>query len=218
MASSTHKLKNVLFPSQLNSKSNSEEPIISPERIRQLHDAAVNCIIRDGHSFGLFRQPGMSQFLTTAVPGYRGPHRKTVKRNVSRLYALHTQKLRSFLSKINFIALTTDVWRSSKRIYFISLTGHVFTNAYESVPIVLGCRRIIGRHLSTTIERYLTFELARLKLTPDKIVSITTDNGADVKKATSSFKFGNRVSCMAHNLNLVVKHGLCLWTKPNQKE
>lgn len=195
-----------------------DEPNISPERIRELHEAAISCIIRDGHSFGLFRQPGMSQFLATAVPGYRRPHRKTVKRNISSLYSLYTKKLRSFLSKVNFIALTTDLWRSSKRTYFNSLTGHVFTDAYESVPIVLGCRRIIGRHLSSTIERYLCFELNRLGITPDKIVSITTDNGSDVKKVTSSVKFGNRISCMAHNLNLVVKQGVRLWTKPNPKE
>ena len=37
----------------------------------------------------------------------------------------------------------------------------------------------------------------------------------DIKKATLSFDFGRRIACMAHNLNLVVKRGLCLWKKPN---
>ena len=114
--------------------------------------------------------------------------------------------------------MTCDLWRSPQRTNYISLTGHVFTKQYESVPIVLGCRRIIGRHLSTTIESYIEYELKRLNIRPKQIISITTDNGSDLKKATFSFKFGDRISCMGHNLNSVVKNGLCLWTEPNSNE
>lgn len=192
-----------------------EVPVITAERKRELHDAAVDCIIRDGLSFGVFQQPGMSQFLQVAVSGYKGPDRKIVRSKIAVLYSSYTKRLRSVLSKIDFLALTCDLWRSSKRIYFISLTGHVFTNKYETIPIVLGCRRIIGRHLSTNIERYIDFELTRLNIKPEQIVSITTDNGSDMKKATSSFKYGTRISCMGHNFNLVVKNGLCLWKEPN---
>ncbi|CAF4929452.1 unnamed protein product, partial [Rotaria sp. Silwood1] len=69
------------------------------------------------------------------------------------------------------------------------LTGHVFTNKYKTVSIVLGCHRVIGRHLSTTIERYIEFELKRLNIKQEQLVSITTDNGSDMKKATSTLKF-----------------------------
>ncbi|CAF4551322.1 unnamed protein product, partial [Rotaria magnacalcarata] len=67
--------------------------------------------------------------------------------------------------------------------------GHVFTDKYETIPIVLGCRRVIGRHSSTTIERYIEFELKRLSIKQEQLVSITTDNGSDIKKATSTLKF-----------------------------
>ena len=160
----------------------------------------------------------MTQLLQVAVPGYIGLNRKTVRKKVAALYSSYTTKLRSVLSKIDFIALTCDLWRNSKRIYFISLTGHVFNNEYESISIVLGCRRAIGRHLSTTIENYITFELRRLNIKPEQIVSITTDNGSEMKKATSTLKFGNHISCMGHDLSLVVKHGLCLWKEPNPDE
>ncbi|CAF3559831.1 unnamed protein product [Rotaria sp. Silwood1] len=141
--------------------------VISPERKRELHTATVNCILRDGLALGVFRQPGMSQFLQIAVPGYAGPNGKT----------------------LIFFVLTCDLWRSSKRVHYISLTGHVFTNKYKTVSIVLGCHRVIGRHLSTTIERYIEFELKRLNIKQEQLVSITTDNGSDMKKATSTLKF-----------------------------
>ncbi|CAF3642681.1 unnamed protein product [Rotaria sp. Silwood1] len=163
--------------------------VVSPERKRELHTAAVNCILRDGLALGVFRQPGMSQFLQIAVPGYAGPNGKTVRQKIAAIYSSYTTKLRSVLSKVDFFALTCDLWRSSKRVHYISLTGHVFTNKYKTVSIVLGCHRVIGRHLSTTIERYIEFELKRLNIKQEQLVSITTDNGSDMKKATSTLKF-----------------------------
>lgn len=198
--------------------SKSGTPLITSERRRDLHTAAVNCIIRDGLPFGLFRQPGMTQFLKAAVPGYLGPHRKTVRRKIAALYSSYTIKLRNILSKVDLIALTCDLWRSPQRINYISLTGHVFTDQYESVPIILGCRRIVGRHFSTTIVNYIEYELKRLNIRREQIISITTDNGSDMKKATSSLKFGDRISCMGHNLNLVLQNGLCLWKEPNENQ
>ncbi|CAF1281751.1 unnamed protein product [Rotaria sp. Silwood1] len=168
--------------------------VVSPERKRELHTAAVNCILRDGLALGVFRQPGMSQFLQIAVPGYAGPNGKTVRQKIAAIYSSYTTKLRSVLSKVDFFALTCDLWRSSKRVHYISLTGHVFTNKYKTVSIVLGCHRVIGRHLSTTIERYIEFELKRLNIKQEQLVSITTDNGSDMKKATSTLKFGDDTS------------------------
>jgi hypothetical protein len=159
----------------------------------------------------------MSSFLSTAIPGYKGPHRKTVRSRIAFLYSKYTAKLRQLLPKVGPIALTSDLWRSSKRISFISLTAHIFTENYETIPIVLGCRRIIGAHLATTIERYIKYELNRYDIKQEQLISITTDNGSNMKKATS-VKFGDRISCMAHNLNLVVNKGLRLWIEPKADE
>ncbi|CAF3812608.1 unnamed protein product, partial [Rotaria sordida] len=101
-------------------------------------------------------------------------------------------------------------------VHFISLTAHTFTHHYEHVSIVLGFRRIIGPHSSTLIENYIQYELDRLGIQPQQIISITTDNGSNMKKAAATLRFGNPISCMAHNLNLVVSKGLCLWSEPKQ--
>lgn len=218
LASSIHKIPNMLFRSQVPKNLKYKIVTISPERKRELYDAAANCVIEDGLPFDVFRRSGMSKFLMTVLPGFIGPHRKTIRRRISMIYSLHTAKLRTILPKIGLFALTSDLWKSSRQVHFISLTAHTFTNSYEQVPIVLGCRRILGQHLSPVIERYIQFELNRLWIKPEQIISITTDNGSNMKKATSAFQFGHRISCMAHNLNLTVKHGLCLWMAPNPKQ
>jgi hypothetical protein len=213
-----HKVPNVLFKSQINNYIK-PEPIttISPDRKRELIDAAVDCILEDGLPFNVFRRPGMSRFLSTAVPGFIGPHRKTIRRKIGVLYSLYLSKLRAIIPKLGFLAITSDLWKNSRNIHFISLTAHTFTHDYQNISITLSCRRIIGKHTAVLIERYIKYELVRLGITPEQIISITTDNGSNMKKATSSFQFGQRISCMGHNFNLVVKKGVCLWDEPNEK-
>lgn len=203
-----------MFNSQ-NNTDKSKSSNLSFERQHLLHEAAVDCILKDGLPFGIFRKPGMINFIHTAVPGYLGPDRKTVRKRISKLYAYHVEKLKSILPKLGPLALTSDIWRSSQRVYYLSLTCHFLNENYESQSIVLSSRRFSGRHWSNNIAQYLEFELNRLNIRPEQVVSITTDNGSDIKKATSTSKFGYRISCMAHNLNLIVQNGLCLWKEPN---
>lgn len=160
----------------------------------------------------------MAKFLSIAVPGYIAPHRKTIRRRIAVLYSLYKRKLRNLMPHIDFVALTSDIWKNSRQMHFIALTAHVFTNKYEHVPIVIGCRRIIGQHLSLSIERYIKYELESIGIRRSQIVSITTDNGSNMKKVAASLKFGSPISCMAHNLNLVVNKGLCLWIKPKAEK
>ncbi|CAF1963465.1 unnamed protein product [Rotaria magnacalcarata] len=46
---------------------------------------------------------------------------------------------------------------------------------------------------------------------------ITTDNASDIKGATECGDFGPRFPCIAHTLNLIINHALCIWNKPDEK-
>ena len=184
------------------------------ERRKELNDAIINSILEDGLPFDIFRKPGMAKFLSVAIPGYTAPHRKTIRQKIALLYCLYTRKLRDLMPQIGFLALTSDIWKNSRQVHLIALTAHAFTRYYEHVPIVIGCRRIIGQHLSASIERYIKYELDRIGIKRSQIISITTDNDSNIKKVAATLKFGSPIRCMTHNLNLVVNKGLCLWVKP----
>ena len=52
-----------------------------------------------------------------------------------------------------------------------------------------------------------------------KVVPMKTDNEATVKLACSNLSVNcKRLSCLAHNLNLVVHNSFQLWTKPLEYE
>ncbi|CAF1685048.1 unnamed protein product [Rotaria magnacalcarata] len=218
LSSSCHKIPNVLFKSQTYDNSKPNLTTISSERRKDLNDSIIDAVVQDGLAFDTFRRPGMAKFLSVAIPGYVAPHRKTIRRRIATLYSLHTKKLRDLVPRLGFLSLTSDIWKNSRQVHFIALTAHAFTSNYEHVPIVIGCRRILGQHTSVSIERYIKYELDRIGIKPSQVVSITTDNGSNIKKVAATLKFGAPISCMAHNLNLVVHKGLCLWIQPKAED
>lgn len=214
----THGFTQFLFPSQRRLKPSNENDPLSRERRQELHSAAIDCIIDDSLPFGAFRRRGMADFLSIAIPGYVGPHRNTVRRHLYYTYKKHRTALRKILSDVRGIALTADTWKSSRRARFICLTGHFFTNSFEHVSLVLGFRRVVGRSFAATLRAYIAYEIKRLNIADYQIISITTDGGSDIRKATSNGQFGQPILCLAHVLHLIVTKGLCIWKKPDEKK
>jgi hypothetical protein len=107
------------------------------------------------------------------------------------------------LTKIHQIALTTDLWKNKNDKYFMSISAHFFDEKFNYISRTIGFKRIASRHLTKNLENFLLDELQRLKIQREKIQSITTDNGADIKKAAAAVS--HRLSCTAHNLNLALK-------------
>ena len=59
---------------------------------------------------------------------------------------------------------------------------HVLNDDSECVPIVIGCCHLIGRLVASDLSRYIKYELDRVGILNDQIVSITTDNGSAILK------------------------------------
>ncbi|CAF2660280.1 unnamed protein product [Rotaria sp. Silwood2] len=205
----------VMYASQFQQRAPKLNPI-KPDRKLELDKAALECIIIDGRPFGEFRRLGMSKFLNIICPGYRGPSRKTVRRQLGLSYHKYRQELRIALASVNAIAITVDIW-TKKQTSFICLTGHVFNNKYESISIVLGFRRLSGAHRADNIKKYILYEMQNLEI-EEKVCAIVSDNGSNIKKAINEIKPGQRFSCIAHNINLVVRNGLKIWEPVEKKK
>ena len=87
---------------------------LSNEKKCKLDEAAINCIIIDGRSWGDFRRDGISQFLKVAVPGYTGPCSRTVQRNLFQLYNKKKEDFKNGLSKTQNLSITADLWKSRR--------------------------------------------------------------------------------------------------------
>ncbi len=206
-----------MYPSQIKQRERPDKKaIILPFLKKELDTAAIECIVKDGLSFGTFRRDGMQHFLNTIKPGYRGPSRQTVRKRLDKMYQERRSALKEKFKQVPFISLTTDLWMNSRRYHFLVVTAHYQNDYHQTFSEIISFRCFRGRHLSVRLKKFLLNEIKKLGI-ESKIFSITTDNGSDIKSATSSHEFGIRFSCDAHNINRTISVGLDLWKKTSSK-
>ncbi|CAF3170865.1 unnamed protein product [Rotaria sp. Silwood2] len=185
-----------LYPSQIKQGENIEKKAsILPHVNKELDTAAIKCIVKDG---------------------YRGPSRQTVRKHLDKMYQERRSSLKEKFKIVPFISLTTDLWMNSRRYHFLVITAHYHNEHYETFSDVISIRSFRGRHLSARLKKFILHEIKKLEI-ETKIFSIATDNGGDIKSATSSQEFGIRFSCDAHNINRAISTGLDLWKKITSK-
>lgn len=63
-----HDMPQVMFQSQIKQRDRKRGEV-PPDRRRELHKAAIACIIEDGRPFNEFRRKGMTKFLDIIYPG-----------------------------------------------------------------------------------------------------------------------------------------------------
>ncbi|CAF4645497.1 unnamed protein product, partial [Rotaria socialis] len=214
-----HKFTDFLYPSQRPTKQLPEEETlsVSGQNKKALDTAAIQAIIEDSHAFNIFRKSGMQKFLSLATPGYRGPNRKTVVKRLKSMYKERRSTIRNNLSSISDISLSVDIWKSIRQDHFLCLSAHYYDDHYEANSHVISFRRFLGTHYSDRIEQFISHEIEKLNIEA-KIRSITTDNGADIRLAAQNqLKFGTRISCLIHVLNLVVQNGMWLFKIPKRQ-
>ncbi|CAM4794435.1 unnamed protein product [Rotaria magnacalcarata] len=212
-----HKLTDFLYPSQRPQEKLPKPVNLTQQRKKILDEAAIQAIIDDSHSFNIFRKSGMQKFLSLAVPNYRGPNRRTVVKRLKSMYKARRSTICNDLALISDISLSADIWKSIRHDHFICLSAHYYDNHYHLNSRVIAFRHFIGPHYSDRIEKFITNEVEKLNL-ENKIRSLTTDNGSDIRLASmNKLKFGTRISCLIHVLNLVVQNGLWLFKIPKRR-
>ncbi|CAF2047524.1 unnamed protein product [Rotaria magnacalcarata] len=175
---------------------------------KKLDETAIEAIVQDGLPFNHFQKSEMKNFLSVIKYGYQDPHRRTVRKRLGILY----QQRRAFikkkqLSSVLHISLRTEVWKSSNNEFFICLTCHFLISSYANESFILSFRRFDDKHTGQKFRSFINNELQKMNLRL-KVSSIATDDDSDIKSATLGTAFGRRLSCVAHNLNLVVKNAL----------
>ena len=163
----------------------------------------LDAIIIDSRPFGDFRKPGLSKVIQRLANGYYPRDRRYNSKKLKLIFKEQKDKLRKIFRHINHIALTSDIWKSKSLEYFITLTAHFFDKNFNLRSLNIDFAKFNGRHFSTSFKSYLMKQINEFSI-QDKVVAITTDNGSDIKRATTA-DFGTRFSCFAHNLSLIVK-------------
>ncbi|KAK9196087.1 hypothetical protein WN943_004215 [Citrus x changshan-huyou] len=181
----------------------------------------VKMIIKDKLPFRFVEAEGFLEFMETCCPKFEVPSRRTITRDILKLYQNEKGLLKSILSaNKQRVCITTDTWTSIQMSNFIVVTAHFIDEEWVLHKRILTFTPI-SNHKGDGIGKLI--ENCLIDWGIEKLLTITVDNAsantlaiAYVKKKLANWS-GNsmvlnglymHVRCSAHIINLIVQDGL----------
>ncbi|CAI5660274.1 zinc finger BED domain-containing protein 1-like [Oreochromis niloticus] len=158
----------------------------------------INTVSREGFTSLIHkvdqrhRIPSQNYFSHVAIPQMDKTCRKTVMFE---------------LSQAKNYASTTDLWSSRTTEPYMSFTVHFLTEDFELKTLCLETVYFPDSHTSENIAHVVRDVLASWDLREDRQVCITTDNGANVVRATELNNWV-RLQCFGHRLHLAIENSI----------
>ena len=116
------------------------------------------------------------------------------------------------LSKVHFIAVTTDFWSDNKGLSYLVLTGHYINQEFNLNSTILHFSSFQKFHFSELFGAEIEKQLIELNIF-EKVTSIACDSGPNMIKMFDYLTGSDiiRIRCQAHFLHLIVCNGLGRW-------
>lgn len=112
-------------------------------------------IAKDNHPFQIVEDEGFQHFIKTAIPLYKVPGRKSITRLMEEKYELLSMVIKSKLSAVNAITLTTDVWTDTLNTRsYLGMTAHFISEA-KLQSVMLGVTPLEERHTADYLSEWL---------------------------------------------------------------
>ncbi len=147
---------------------------------------------------------GFRRMIKTLDPRYVIPSRKYFSQTaIPNLYQQHRAKLEVDLATVPHFAATTDMWSSRSMEPYLSLTVHFISDDWVLQSHCLQTSYFPDDHTGEFLSAGLQEALDCWGLSVQKLVAITTDSGANIKKAIELNNW-TRLQCFGHRLHLAI--------------
>jgi len=123
------------------------------------------------------------KYLSSIAPLYKAPCKKTITNMMENKYELLSSLMKSKLSVVKHLSLTTDIWTDTLNTKsFLRLTCHfILDNEYKSIAI--GVMELDERHTAKNLETWLLKMIQDWNINKDNITVVVSDSGSNIKKA-----------------------------------
>lgn len=181
---------------------------LSEEQKKRTDLSLLKLIVKDFQPLSIVENAGFLEYSKTLNPLYTVPSRNILRNNIlSTKYVEEVAKLKSILHDVKYVSLTTDIWQSDSNMSYLSLTCH-FVHDMQLHSRVLSVKEITSvHHTGKNIAADISAILTEWDL-DGKIVTIVSDNGANIKNAITVHLRKYHHPCVAHTLNLISKEAL----------
>jgi len=124
------------------------------------------------------------------------------------MYEMVVQRVKDKLKNVSAVCLTTDGWTSRNNESFLAVTAHFIDpdNVTELSSVLLACTSFGESHTADNLASFLKTTVDEWGLS-QRITVVVSDNAANIKSAIEKCNW-RRLSCFAHDINLIVHCGL----------
>ncbi|CAG8847386.1 20330_t:CDS:2, partial [Gigaspora margarita] len=182
--------------------------VITKRRQEKIAQLLVEFIIEDCQPFHILRNKAFRRLLNYMESGFQIPCEPTVKKMINKAYYWSRDQLFSMINMDGgYVNLTTDLWSSRTNQGYIGITVTWIDSNFELKEALLTIRLLPSPHTAEAIRDSLNQVIINWGLN-GRVFCITTNNGANIKKAIGLMDNITRSSCSAHTLQLSVLKGL----------
>lgn len=182
---------------------------LTPDEAQRIDAELARCVYEEGFPLSIVDKPAFKRFLRAVRPAYNPPARRQLSEQLlEEAYQRKKQEVDAALTKAPMISIVSDGWTNVRNEsiinYLASVNGEVFF--YKSS--CSGSNRHTAEFIANGLKDVIT------SLGPDKVISVTTDNAANMVSAWKLLRQDNHrlitLGCCSHRLNLlgndIVKH------------
>ncbi|KAE9542433.1 hypothetical protein AGLY_003294 [Aphis glycines] len=173
----------------------------------EIDKCLVKMITADYQPLSIVENVGFLEFTKKIQPLYTPPSRKLLTTKLlPDQYNVIYLKLKYMLENVNDVSITTDMWTSDSTRSYITVTCHFIFNDCLYSP-VLATEEVKESHTGENIASALSNIFNEWNIS-NKIVTIVSDNGANIKHAINDHLLKYHHPCVAHTLNLSVNESI----------
>jgi hypothetical protein len=132
-------------------------------------------------------------------PEFIVPGEKKIRIMIARSYGYNRDKLTQLLKTAQSIFLTADLWSSHSKNGYLGLTATWINQNFEIMNVLLEITYFPSPYTAIAIADTIKNIIQKWKI-EDRVISITTDNSANVVSAIHELKSIKRLFCAAHTL------------------
>jgi hypothetical protein len=172
----------------------------------------VNWIIFDSRPLNIVQSESFHKFIKELDAAFTIPDTRLIKQTIQNAYNNTFPLIQEFVENNSIsVNLTTDMWTGRNRQGFLGVTCSFLDKSFDIHEVILTIEYLRYPHTAQNISDALLVILDDWGLR-EKVHTITTDNGANMKKAILEINdFASNIKwqpCVAHTLQLVVGKGL----------
>src|SRR6266498_814235 len=120
-------------------------------------------------------------------PEFIIPGEKKIRMMIAHSYGYNRDKLTQLLKTAQSISLTTDLWTSHSKHGYLGLTATWINQNFEIMNVLLEITYFPTPHTAIEIASTIKKIMQKWKI-EDRVITITTDNGANIVSAIHELK------------------------------